>query len=112
MGLGLTLMTGLGSLPILLLLWIVGTGVGVVWVAKQPVFAMRGIKVNAQSERDYARLAELMEKLCEPGRPWPGSAMRIERRRMHRMAASPSARVRVPSATSCSGITAPDVTYP
>jgi DNA helicase-2/ATP-dependent DNA helicase PcrA len=34
--------------------------------------AMRSIKVNTQSERDYARLAELMEKLCEPGRPWPG----------------------------------------
>jgi DNA helicase-2/ATP-dependent DNA helicase PcrA len=30
--------------------------------------AMRGIKVNSQSERDYGRLAELMEKLGEPGK--------------------------------------------
>jgi DNA helicase II / ATP-dependent DNA helicase PcrA len=36
------------------------------------VKAMRGIKVNKQSERDYMRLAELLEKLAEPGRPWPG----------------------------------------
>jgi len=34
--------------------------------------AMRGVKVNSQSDRDYQRLVELMEQLCEPGRPWPG----------------------------------------
>jgi DNA helicase II / ATP-dependent DNA helicase PcrA len=36
------------------------------------VKAMRSVKVNTQSERDYTRLAELLEKLAEPGRPWPG----------------------------------------
>ena len=36
------------------------------------VKALRAIKVVSQSERDFGRLAELMEKLCEPGRPWPG----------------------------------------
>jgi DNA helicase II / ATP-dependent DNA helicase PcrA len=36
------------------------------------VKAMRSVKVNTQSERDYRRLAELLEKLAEPGRPWPG----------------------------------------
>jgi len=34
--------------------------------------AMRGVKVNSQSDRDYQRLVELMELLREPGRPWPG----------------------------------------
>ena len=34
--------------------------------------AMRSVKVNSQSDRDYQRLVELMEQLREPGRPWPG----------------------------------------
>lgn len=34
MGLGLTLMTGLGSLPILLFLWFSGTALGVVWISE------------------------------------------------------------------------------
>jgi DNA helicase-2/ATP-dependent DNA helicase PcrA len=40
--------------------------------------ALRNIKVPSQSERDFLRLAELMEKLGEPGRPWPGQ-MRLVR---------------------------------
>ncbi|MEO6185745.1 MAG: ATP-dependent helicase [Steroidobacteraceae bacterium] len=40
--------------------------------------AMRGIKVPSASERDYQRLVDLMEKLGEPGRPWPGQ-MRLVR---------------------------------
>lgn len=34
--------------------------------------ALAGIKVTSQSERDFRRLAELMERLAEPSRPWPG----------------------------------------
>jgi DNA helicase-2/ATP-dependent DNA helicase PcrA len=34
--------------------------------------ALRAIKVPSQCERDFLRLADLMEKLAEPGRPWPG----------------------------------------
>jgi DNA helicase II / ATP-dependent DNA helicase PcrA len=34
--------------------------------------SMRGIKVPSQCDRDYQRLTDLMEKLAEPGRPWPG----------------------------------------
>ncbi|MEO8316318.1 MAG: ATP-dependent helicase, partial [Pseudomonadota bacterium] len=42
------------------------------------VKALRNIKVPAQSERDFLRLAELMENLAEPGRAWPGQ-MRLVR---------------------------------
>ena len=42
------------------------------------VKAMRGIKVPQPCERDYQRLVDLMEKLAEPGRPWPGQ-MRLLR---------------------------------
>ncbi len=34
--------------------------------------ALRNIKVPSQCDRDFKRLADLMEKLVEPGRPWPG----------------------------------------
>jgi len=34
--------------------------------------ALAGIKVPAAVEREFRRLAALMEKLTEPGRPWPG----------------------------------------
>jgi DNA helicase-2/ATP-dependent DNA helicase PcrA len=40
--------------------------------------AMRGIKVPSPCERVYMKLAELMEVLAEPGRPWPGQ-MRLVR---------------------------------
>jgi DNA helicase II / ATP-dependent DNA helicase PcrA len=40
--------------------------------------ALRAIKVPSQCERDFLRLAELMEKLAEPGRQWPGQ-MRLVR---------------------------------
>ena len=36
------------------------------------ITAMRGVKVPASYERDFLRLCDLMEKLAEPGRPWPG----------------------------------------
>jgi DNA helicase II / ATP-dependent DNA helicase PcrA len=36
------------------------------------VKAMRGVKVPASYERDFLRLCDLMQKLAEPGRPWPG----------------------------------------
>jgi DNA helicase II / ATP-dependent DNA helicase PcrA len=39
--------------------------------------ALRNIKVPSQSERDFLRLAELMEKLGEPGRPWPGQLRQV-----------------------------------
>jgi DNA helicase-2/ATP-dependent DNA helicase PcrA len=39
--------------------------------------AMRGIKVPSASERDYQRLVDLMEKLAEPGRPWPGQMRQV-----------------------------------
>jgi DNA helicase II / ATP-dependent DNA helicase PcrA len=34
--------------------------------------SMQSIKVPSQSERDFKRLAQLMEKLVEPNKPWPG----------------------------------------
>jgi DNA helicase-2/ATP-dependent DNA helicase PcrA len=34
--------------------------------------SLRNIKVPSQCDRDFKRLADLMEKLVEPGRPWPG----------------------------------------
>jgi DNA helicase-2/ATP-dependent DNA helicase PcrA len=34
--------------------------------------SLPGIKVPSPAERDFRRLAELMQKLAEPGRPWPG----------------------------------------
>jgi DNA helicase-2/ATP-dependent DNA helicase PcrA len=39
--------------------------------------ALRDIKIPSQSERDFLRLAELMEKLCEPGRQWPGQIRQV-----------------------------------
>jgi DNA helicase II / ATP-dependent DNA helicase PcrA len=40
--------------------------------------ALRAVKVPSQCERDFLGLADLMEKLAEPGRPWPGQ-MRLVR---------------------------------
>jgi DNA helicase-2/ATP-dependent DNA helicase PcrA len=40
--------------------------------------ALRAIKVPSQCERDFLRLADLMEKLAEAGRQWPGQ-MRLVR---------------------------------
>jgi DNA helicase-2/ATP-dependent DNA helicase PcrA len=34
--------------------------------------ALQSIKVPSQCELPFKRLAELMEKLCEPNKPWPG----------------------------------------
>ena len=34
--------------------------------------SLAGIKVPGATEREFARLAALMEKLATPGRPWPG----------------------------------------
>ncbi len=36
------------------------------------VKSMQSIKVPSQSELDFKRLAQLMEKLVEPNKPWPG----------------------------------------
>jgi DNA helicase-2/ATP-dependent DNA helicase PcrA len=34
--------------------------------------ALQSLKVPSQCELPFKRLAELMEKLCEPNKPWPG----------------------------------------
>ncbi|HWL62743.1 MAG TPA: ATP-dependent helicase [Steroidobacteraceae bacterium] len=39
--------------------------------------SLGGIKVPAAVERDFRRMAELMEKLTEPGRPWPGQVRQV-----------------------------------
>jgi DNA helicase II / ATP-dependent DNA helicase PcrA len=36
------------------------------------IAALRGIKVAAQAQREYLRFVDLMEKLAEPEKPWPG----------------------------------------
>ena len=40
--------------------------------AGNSISALAAIKVPAPSERDYQRLTELLGKLAEPGRQWPG----------------------------------------
>ena len=39
--------------------------------------ALAGIKVPQASERDFRLLAELLEQLAQPGRPWPGQLRQV-----------------------------------
>jgi DNA helicase-2/ATP-dependent DNA helicase PcrA len=45
--------------------------------AGSAIKSLRAIKVPSQCERDFQRLVDLMEKLAEPGKPWPGQLRQV-----------------------------------